>query len=530
MSVYRWLQNALNSRFRRAIFLTLVTLVYAGYYSRQLQLDAAIYGDMVGKLLQVEDLLVRDFGDFSCRYQHDFDPQFRYLPGPDYFYVVHDGECKYLYPYAYAFAVAPFVLLAGDGGHILLNLICLWLAAMAMFPLGATILPEFRWGDLALGLSAILIIPNGIYLLDFSEMSLAMAVWSWSTAFIATALWRPLSPARNALYLIAAGILAGLAFSLRTESAIVAASTIAAIAVDGICRDWRNESGSVRVWILRARTAAVAALPAAVGYSFGVAIVAIAHLLLFGNALGFRGAYIADMARAGFSIENQLFVAGQLLFGGSLGLFSSLPFVLLSYLFFLPAVRRRVLRPGLFFALAANLSVLAIAATSPVDGGYSWSPRYLALTLPAFLALVALVLYGAGQSLTRPIFWIPGALLLIYSLVFPHIGMKVAIQATRQTSLYAAQIDQINPGAIVVRSPFLFTVLGRRHYNRPIFSCLDDSRCAELMSTLAAESFREPLVVLSIGPTVAWSAPRPWQLTRTSMIANVTFQEFALAR
>ncbi len=529
MRAFSWIEIVLKRERNRALAVSVLFLCYVVAYAAQADIAASICGDMVGKLLQVEDLLAKGFGDFSCRYNADFDPEFRFLPGPEYFYWVSDGACRYMYTYAYAYVVAPFYHHLSDWGHVVLNVVCLVVMVLASFKLGSVILPDTRYADILFGLASFLILPSGIYLLDFSEMSLSLAGWYASLAMIATAIWSGVNSKGKAALLFGGGLIAGLIFAFRSESLIVAAFMLLGIAVDQTVgkkpSGW--ERRSLLTWLA---TVLRAGLPCGLGYVLGFGLVAAFHQVLFGNALGLRGAYHVELASQGFSPASQLVYFRQLLIGGHVGLFTSLPFTLLSFSVFVPFIWRQVSQKALFFVIVAFPSTILIAATSPVDGGAQWSPRYLALTLPAYAALVGLSLAALSAHIKRPALSIPLALLCLYSLIFPHIGMEIAIRAGRQTSIYAEILDRFKDSPVVVRNPAVYAVLGRRHYNRAAYQCLTDADCQTLFSRLSLEADSDEVVLVSLESERSWRPPPAWQIRGSETSAGLVFERMQIVR
>ncbi|MCB1191911.1 MAG: hypothetical protein KDK90_15810 [Leptospiraceae bacterium] len=446
----------------------IVATLYFAFYLFGFKAKYGIYGDMVGKWIQVVDILQKPVGDFSCNYKEDFDPNFQFIPGNQYFYEINKGECNYMYPYPYAYLVAPFVFIAKDYGFIVLNLILIGLYILFTMLSFQNLLPSSKnISGLIAGLTSFLIIPTGIYVLDFSEMTVSVTL-GMVGFFLLSPYFSEVSPKIQWLRVFLAGFIPGIVVAFRTEAILYLMGLVLAIFILGLWENGFAFKGKKSSWqvYLSIKFPFVLGL----GVLLSVGIVFLLHQIFFGHILGIRGRMLSNWILSEYDIQFKIKVVWKLLFGGTLGLYSSMPIILLSYLYLFPKVRAKAGRTGLFLFLFANLSSYLIVFTSPGHGGYSWSPRYIALCIPFFLFLILLI--GLKDlSLTNKI-WKKAILgiVILYSLVFTHTGMKIAKQAPKQIKLYNDIVRSANPDVIILSDTFLYSMLGKDLLGKKIYN------------------------------------------------------------
>ena len=504
---------------------TVVLTLYTLFYLKGVEVEYALFGDMMGKWVQVLDVLHKPVGDFSCFYKESFDPAYKYIPGPGYFYAIQGDKCLYFYPYTYAYAVAPFVKISLHYGFYLFNFIFSLLYVFCVILLTRIALPEKQYAALPAGLAAFLILPTGVYSFDFSEMSISIFFAAASLLFGAIVLKinvntaktgqveRKISANRISLYLFLSGLAGGILFSFRSEGAVFSAFLIAAvfldpfIYLDSSTGQQERDKKFLPTIGARIKFSLVTSWAIIPGFLAGLGISFLFHWFFFDNILGIRGAFAADLAK-GISLNEQLKVAYTLLFGGSLGLFTSLPFILLGLFLFVPGIGKPEARTAIFFSVIALGTTLATLAVAPFDGGYSWSPRYLAFALPAFLILTLLVIYSDHKLFQNIITKVLLAILLLYSLNFTHRGMKVIQQASRQNKTQNLLIDKLahDTDVIVLDHWYLYGMLSKTNLKKRVFQAHSPEMFANLLKKFDENNISR-FVFLAFPPALHHNSP-----------------------
>lgn len=462
-------------------------LIYWFWYISGVVPEHALFGDMIGKWMQVQDFLNKPWGDFSCFYREQFDSGFEFLPGPAYYYSITKSGCLYYYPYPFAMAVAPFVRLSPLYGFFIFNLIFWVLYTLSLIQLSRNVFPDRPTARVWGGLASFLILPTGVYAFDFSAMSIAIAL---ACVTIALASGTLNNDRRPGFYFLA-GFSGGLIFAFRSEGVFFIAFVTGAFFID---RFIAQTPPTFDTFFRRIKVAFRETLPLILGTIFALLIVFLYHYLLFGNILGIRGASATGLLQ-NFKWSLQMGIAYRLLFGGSIGLFSSLPLFLVGSLVFLPTIFRRARRRIIFFILIAVGTTIISIFTAPFDGGYSWSPRYLAFTLPAYLMLVFLVIFSDHPLIRKRSTRIILFLIITYSLYFVHRGMKIVQQAGKQNQAYDQIISLMLPpsGIIVINNPQIYGIFSRWRLNGKIYQVTDMERYDRLRNILLTHKTEEIL-------------------------------------
>lgn len=508
---------AVSSPIIKLALLALALLAYATFYARRLVIEHAIFGDMVGKWMQVKRLLAKP-GDLSCFYNEVFDPTFRFLPGPHYFYFLDKGTCKYMYPYPYAALVAPFVDLWPDWGFFILNAIAWLPMTFAFFWLGRLTVRRSRHADIYAGLASFFIFPTAVYAFDFSEMMVSLGPWTVALAMVCHALWRTKSPTARTVLLTGAGIISGLLLAMRSEALIFSALLVGAVSLESLRRQSRNLGLATRIWRALQRNS----MPVTVGVAAGLLVVLFVQQQLFGHPLGYRGASMLQ-DRHVITLKEQLGIAWTLLGGGSLGLFSSLPLVWVAFGYCWPGVRRRMPR-STFFAFIAFGGTIAVAVGSPADGGYSWSPRYLAFALPAYCVLVLSVTFSGHRFFRNKV--IGGLLLLlcVYSVAYAHKGMKIVIRATKQKAAYAQMLSVPNVTPIILQSRLIYGALPRELLLKQVYYTPTPERLHQLLATIRPPVQHFTLITRT--PLLKEWQPAGWMVEKSVPVKGLLFSHF----
>ncbi|MBX7057581.1 MAG: hypothetical protein K1X75_05905 [Leptospirales bacterium] len=469
---------------RQQIAVLILALLCSALVYQRLSVATAIFGDGAGKWLQSRALLN---GQIECRYDRSLDPEFKFLPGPWYYYTLRNGHCYYGYQYPYALAVALFTLLFGLPGYLFLNILCLLGYCLLLSIMAARLMPEMRFAALAAGAGGIVFIPALNFAFDLSEMTLAVTLGVASLALLLSALTpgNQAPPAGAQWRLAFGGLLIGLLLALRTESIAFLIAVCLALLVSrwiSVASDIsRREAASNIVGEL---------LPSLAGFTLGAAAVAGFHLLYFGNILGNRGSSHGALILA-MTMSERVAVARTLLLGGNLGLFSSMPAVLLSLLWLAPPIRRDLGRPGAFlFFLVWSLTAI-IPLVAPNDAGYSWGPRYLAFSFAAYLLLLILIfsslLRRSFRSWHRPALWLTATAIALYGAAFCRQGVAVLLSAARQNHEYQELIAQQAPEALLIDHELAMIGLSAQALDLPIYQPHNAAQLQALIAALSAQ-------------------------------------------
>lgn len=318
----------------RLLVLAVATPAFFGAYLPGVEMEATVFADSAGRWMQIQGLIQQNYGSLECAYDTEFDPEFRFRPGPWYFFWLQNNSCYYFYPVAYAFAAAPFVQAFPDYGYLILNLLLLLVFVFACARMCGYLL-EDPSAELFGGLIALLVIPAPTFAYELSDMMMAMALFALALLCAVrgldlrapvfgletseTGTKRP--PRPRPRYLLACGLLLGLAFALRTEALLMACAIGGAMLVL-----------FMRQLVLKGdfRVADAFAFLIGVFVSFGP--VMLWQLWFYGDTLGSRGAAHVDILTDGLNLQQRLEIIHTLLFGGSLGLFSALPSTALAFL------------------------------------------------------------------------------------------------------------------------------------------------------------------------------------------------------
>lgn len=493
--------------------LAVTLLMYAAV--RGVPMETSIFADGLGKWLQIQGLVKKGIFDFTCVYNEPWDPEFKFIPGPWYVYSIQGSSCTYGYQAPYAMLVLPFVK-AHAAGYYFLNWICFAVFAVAFIVSARRLLPfsSFApWGALAI---AVFVIPNLTFAMDLAEVSLAMALAAAALALLRIDdTWRITLPPRNALpayvreHLVlkdvpaaGAGFLLGMVFALRTEAGIHIIFWLAAIALFSPKK----------------------LVSFGAGLAAALTIVFAFHMSFFGNWMGNRGSSHADVARD-TSVSAHLKIAGILLAGGPLGLFTSLPSVLLGLLLFVPALSRK--RASLAaLALITVPVTLVIIFIAPSDGGYSWGPRFLALTFAPFFLLV---LTAADELLAwRKWTALLLAAVFLYSADYTWKGRNVYRRAALQNAKYDLLLSGLEPEVIIVKNQSLFALLSRTRSLGRVFQADTPEETRTIAQNLDREGVRK--IVLIRWPGGDDESMPGYKLSRTQLLEYVEFLDYSRAR
>ncbi len=498
----------------------LLTLFYFGYLAG-VRMEASVFADGAGRWLQIQGLLAQNFSTFACHYDSEFDPEYSWLPGPWYFYYMVDGVCFYFYQYPFALLAAPAVALFPDYGYIVLNFFFLALYIFATMRTAREIYAN-PFFEFTAGLLAFLIIPSPTFAYDLSEVMLYLAMLAAGLFYVVRGLgWRigtaPDSPndsipevrAQNYAQsgsltrpahpraLFAGGLLIALAFALRTEAAIFLAAIAGAIGLLFLLARPADDAGDnadrqAPGVVARIRGGLEAVAPFIAGAIPGLLLVCIFHYAVFGNIAGNRGTAHAAQVLTEFSFAGQLEIARLLLFGGSLGLFSALPSIALVFLWALfPGARRAAGPAGALFVVSGFAYILVVLVIAPNDGGYSWSPRYLACVF-APLYLCTLAIFWRWAPLQRWYIFVLLGALAIYSLEFTHRGMKILQQTSKQNLAYSQAIESFALDVVVFdAAPAVGFLSEEILSNKRLYMATEEDTARALVARLAATGVSE---------------------------------------
>ena len=458
-------------------------------------MQASVFGDGAGKWFQIQGLIAQNFSSLACDYDTAFDPRFQWMPGPWYFYHVVDGVCFYGYQYPYAFLAAPFVKFFPEYGYYLLNF--LFLAAFVFFAkrIARFVFPERpEPAELLMGLLAFLVIPSPAFAFDLSEVTLALAMVTGGLLLTlrgAGFSTKAIDPRPTLLF--AGGYVTALIFALRTETAMYLATTTIALAFIAS----RDSIGASREtlrseFVTMIRAAFKTTAPYVAGALVALACVIVFHLLAFGNLAGNRGSTHAALVFFDFDVSRQLNIARILLFGGPLGLFSSLPSLILAALWLVfPGARQAAGRAGAFCMLACLPYICLVLITAPNDAGYSWSPRYLAFVfVPLYLCILTMLL--RWPVLRRWYVTVGLGLLFAHAAHFTHAGMKILQRTSKQNLQYSQAIEKLSSDVLVIDAAPAIGFLSENLLNQKrIYMTLAKDNAQALMNQLAATGVRE---------------------------------------
>lgn len=523
--------RALMNRPYATVFALLTVFFFA--YLAGVEMEASVFADGAGRWLQIQGLLAQNFTTFACDYDTAFDPEFRWRPGPWYFYYLVDDVCFYFYQYPYALLAAPFVYWLPDYGYFLLNFACLALFVFATMRTAREIFQNSA-AELAAGLIAFLVIPSPTFAYDLSEVMLFLAMLACGLWLVVRGLGWQIGPAladhtnaegtadevaansvpiasrdasriRSPRSLLFGGLLVGLAFALRTEAVIFLAAVTGALLLvrfalftnqaggaSGSAAGAPTDSDDDPTLAARVRAAIATATPFVLGAMAGLMIVCAFHYSVFGNLTGNRGAAHTDQVLAEFTIGGQLEIARLLLFGGSLGLFSSLPSIALAFLWAIfPGARRAAGPIGAFFFVLSVAYIAAVLVVAPNDGGYSWSPRYLACVFaPLYLCILAI--FWRWKILHRFYIYAALAALALYSVHFTHTGMKILQRTSKQNLTYSRAVESFDLDLIVFDAPPAMGFLSEKILSeKRIYMALDKESARDLAARLAETGVRE---------------------------------------
>lgn len=521
MNPRRYLNSTIawTLRNRYAVVFLLLAVFYFAYLTG-VRNEASVFGDGAGKWVQIQGLIAQDFQTLQCDHDSEFDPDFRWLAGPWYFYHVTDGDCFYGYQYPYAIAVAPFVKFFPDYGYYLLNFLFLVLFVFFTMRIAGYVCIETpEAAEFLMGLTAFLVIPSPTFAYDLSEVIMALAMVTgglWFTLRGAGFRGQAIRASDKAMsdsgdsglvintrLLIAGGFLTALVFALRTETAMYLATTCGALAmvaafagqnstdapVSFLSKPFLNQTLlNKTVWARAIRLVG----PYAGGALIGIGCVVAFHLLAFGNLAGNRGSTHAALVFFDFDFARQFDIARILLFGGSLGLFSSLPSIALAGLWlFFSGVRKATGRAGTFLILASLPYICLVLITAPNDAGYSWSPRYLAFVfVPLYLVILMTIL--RWPAFRRWYTIAPIVLLFMYGVHFTHTGMKILQRTSKQNLQYAQAIQTLSVDVLVIDIPPAIGFLSEEILNQKrIYMAQEPADADALMLRLAAAGVNE---------------------------------------
>ncbi|MBI3395746.1 MAG: hypothetical protein HY042_07925, partial [Spirochaetia bacterium] len=98
--------------------------LFLAVYLAGVKIPNALFSDMVAKWLQTKNL-IETGNAANCRYSESIDPDFNFIPGPSYFYVIKNQKCWNFYPVPFAYLAAPFDRLLPLHGLYLMNFLLL---------------------------------------------------------------------------------------------------------------------------------------------------------------------------------------------------------------------------------------------------------------------------------------------------------------------------------------------------------------------------------------------------------------------
>ena len=508
------------------LFVLIVSILYAVYNWKTLDHRHLMYGDMVGRWVQVQDILQKPLGDYSCNYNEpELDPDHRFIPLPEHFFFYKGKQCIHAYPYPYAFFVAPFVKIAGAHGFYLFNGLFWLLYIFTAMKIISKIIPNNNYIQIFTGLSMYYILPTAIYLYDFSELILSMSIANLSLLWFINAFSLEDTKVIHTKILFLSGFLSGIAFVLRPENVIFYCGILlGAFVIFTI----RNVGGS---FYQRFVYPVVKLLPLAyIGLIMGFLFTVLYHYISFDTLLPSRIAAPKSIPEQ--NLYNKLSIILTLFIGGNKGLFSSLPFTLLSFTIFIPTVYRSVKNKGLFLFIVSLVPSLVVIAITPGDGGYSWSPRYLALMIAPFLYLAILVCYTLYTKLNfKKTATVLSIGLITYSVVFASMGVKILRSSTKQGTRYDEIIAKFNDSKLILlqanaNRETMYVFLSEASYkDSRIFAVFNASDFEELLNRLEKEGVTSFVFASAdmLGPK--FGIPKGWKVKNTESFFKVTFDQ-----
>lgn len=526
MNSLKTIYNKLNQFPYITVFLC--SIIYMLYYLKGMQIDYAMWGDMVGKWIQVQDLLTKPLFDHSCNYKETLDLDFKFIPLPEHFYFFSKKQCVHAYPYPYAYLSAPFVKISPKYGFYALNFI-FWIGyiffSMKLFE---KLFPKFRDGLILIGLFSFLILPTGIYLFDYSELILTMCLSAYTYYLIVQSIEldteKELNLNRKNLFL--AGVLSGIGFSLRPEAMIFFGGVVFALWID-ILISHKEKLDIKKIINLTFSGLEFSVYGLIVGFSITIAY----HLIFFDTALPSRIGDPKSIPDA--TLKNKLVIILTLLIGGSkemysLGLFSSLPFTILSLAYLIPSIRAKIQRKSRFLFISAYLPSIIVILITPGHGGYSWSPRYLALMIFPISLIVFNVLFSGHSFLKNKIVQVLLVLLTLYSIYFTHTGMKIFQVSTKQIKEYNQIIDKISPNVIVGKGSVVYTMLSKDRLSKTkIYKIEKDEQFSELFEFIEKLNIDKFLFMVyepkKVELTLPSSIQERWIVKKTDYFYNMNF-------
>lgn len=439
-------------------FFLLAPLLLLFLYISFIDVKYSVAADATGKWQQTRDVISKPLFDFSCSYQYNFDPMYKYIPGPSYFYFIDQGKCSHMYSYAFAYLLSPFLYFFSDYGIYFLNYLSWIIYIFSLANLAKLAILNNENAYLYGGLFAIFVSPAIIYSIGFTEVTISFALGAYSLYVVYASLKND-SEKWNYAKLFLSGLILGLIFSMRTESIIYTASLCFATFVYSISTN-RGLPFLLKLFI-----------PLTLGIIIGLGSVGVSHQILFGNVTGFRGVNAMKVMKEGFSIQNQLEIIRIQLFGGNRGLFTSIPLVLISFLYFRPSIRNKFKQDGLFFILIALMTTLLIVGTTPWGDFADWTPRYLALGFaPFFISVLQISLSDEASLLKKKIYKVIFVLLIIYSVLFNLTGVILTVKITNLVKTVNLAIEKFNADSIVVDTLIPYIYISQHNADKPIFS------------------------------------------------------------
>ncbi len=442
-------------KYQKSIFILLPLLIIALYLA-SIDVRYSVAGDATGKWQQTKDIIDKPIFDFSCTYNYKFDPQFKYIPGANYFYFLEKSKCSHMYSYPFAYMYAPFLYLFSDYGIYIFNYLSWVLFIFSFANIAKLAVTENSKSYFYGGLFAIFIAPS-IYAIGLTEVTITISLGLYALLLIYSSL-RNLEN-KNSMRLFFSGLILGLIFGFRTESIIYSFS---------IC------IASLFYFILKRekiRTVFSFAIPLGVGLLLGLGFITISHYFLFGNIVGFRGMTAANLIKDGFNFRNQLEIVRLQLFAGNRGLFTSMPIILFSSFYFFTRKKKTITADGVFFILIASLSALIIVLTTPWGDFADWTPRYLALAFAPFLFSVLQISLSNESKLLKNKWakWI-FIILLTYSIFFNLAGLVISSKITNMLKKINLKIESIAADTIILDTQIPYIYITQSNFNKPIFS------------------------------------------------------------
>lgn len=443
------------------------------------------------KALLVQHLARGGLGDPALPYPaKDLDPEGRFSPLPKMFTWTHEGRSYSIFSHAYAALAVPFYRALGFPGLYLPSILGAAAAALAAALMARRAIPDLP-PVLAL-LVAGLATPLAFYALVLWEHAFSTALLGGSLVALLAGLER----SRRALF-VASGVLAGIAFWMRLESA------------------WFVPALAVAAWMRDRRSTA----PILLGAALAVLPLLLYNARVFGHLLGPDVAFHYGSGESEFVrgfLETRGPILSDLLLDDATRpwLWIALAALAASWIFRRPALEAPLLlvlaaaatwgylaprpnaihqdlwssAPFVLLALAplrgssgaaapalrtirwtVALYVGAVSATAPNAGGAQFGPRYL---LPAYVALAVLALAAVAERLRtrsgRALAAVAPLALLALSFLVQERGVRVLGEMTRRSIALLSAVEGQASDVVVADEGWFAQILGPVYLDRRV--------------------------------------------------------------